>query len=157
MAYVDLNPIRAGITDTPLAFEFTSIRQRLDELAQRKDLARIGRNADTPVLLAFLGTQRQDSPGDISFNLQDYFDLIDTTGRVVRADQRGAIADQQPTLLATLGVAPEEWFKTVTQRQSRFERFVGAPHHLRSIADKRGWRWVRGLAAARRLYAKANA
>lgn len=41
MAYVDLNPIRAGITDTPLDSEFTSIRQRLDDIAQRKDLARI--------------------------------------------------------------------------------------------------------------------
>ena len=70
MAYVDLNPIRAGITDTPLAFAFTSIRQRLDDIAQRKDLARIGRNADTLVLLSFLGTQRQDPRGDIPFNLQ---------------------------------------------------------------------------------------
>lgn len=40
----------------------------------------------------------------VPFNLQDYFDLIDTTGRVVRADQRGAIAERQPTLLATLGL-----------------------------------------------------
>lgn len=38
MAYVDLKPIRAGITDTPLNSKFTFIRQRLDELAQRKDL-----------------------------------------------------------------------------------------------------------------------
>jgi hypothetical protein len=82
--------------------------------------------------------------------------LIDTTGRVVRSDKRGAIAASQPTLLATLGIAAHEWFKSVTQLQSRFELFVGSPQHLRRLADKRGWRWVRGLAAGRKLYAKAN-
>jgi hypothetical protein len=100
--------------------------------------------------------QRADSADDLPFNLQDYVNLVDTTGRLVRSDKRGAIAAEQPKLLTALGIAPEEWFNSVTQLQSRFELFVGAPHHLRRIADKRGWRWIRGLTAGRGLYAKAN-
>ncbi|MBI2799192.1 MAG: hypothetical protein HYX63_16485, partial [Gammaproteobacteria bacterium] len=90
------------------------------------------------------------------FNLQDYLELVDTSGRVVRAGKRGAIPAQVPRLLTVLGLAPDEWFKTVTQWQARFELFIGAPHRLRQIAATRGWRWVHGLAAGRRLYARAN-
>ncbi len=156
MVYVDLNPIRAGIAETPVESDFTSIQQRLFSVAKRQGLTKIGHRAEKPALLSLLGAQHRDSPDDIPFNLQDYFDLLDTTGRVVRSDKRGAIADSQPTLLTTLGIASPEWFKSVTQLQSRFELFVGSPQHLRRLADKRGWRWVRGLAAGRKLYAKAN-
>ena len=156
MAYVDLNPIRAGIAATPTDSDFTSIQQRLFEVAQRKSLSQGKVVAKKPNLLSFAGVQKSDLADDIPFNLKDYLDLVDSTGRVARNDNRGAIAPTQPKLLAALGIAPEEWFKTVTQLQSRFELFIGAPHHLRRIADKRGWRWVRGMAAGRRLYAKAN-
>ena len=93
----------------------------------------------------------------LPFNLQDYLDLVDTSGRIVRSSKRGAISADQPKLLTALGVEPEEWFKTVTQLQARFELFVGAPHRLRQIAAARGWRWICGLSAGKRLYTQANA
>ncbi|MFN0161971.1 MAG: hypothetical protein ACKVQQ_12130, partial [Burkholderiales bacterium] len=92
----------------------------------------------------------------LPFNLQDYLDLVDMSGRIARADKRGVIAGETPRLLEALGIARDEWFVTVTRMQSRFELFLGAPHRLRHIAEHRGWRWVRGLSAARRLYARAK-
>lgn len=158
MAYVDLNPVRAGMATTLVESDFTSIQQRLLEIA--RDRRHPDPEADEPptrpALLSFIGALRQNEPDGIPFNLQDYLELVDTSGRVVRAGKRGAIPAQVPRLLTVLGLAPDEWFKTVTQLQARFELFIGAPHRLRAIAATRGWRWVCGLAAGRRLYARAN-
>ena len=152
MVYVDLNPVRAGIAEAPIDSDFTSVQQRLFELAR----SQAHDEPITPRLLPFIGALRSDSEDGLPFNLQDYLSLVDTSGRIVRSDKRGAIPNDIPALLATLGIQAGEWFKTVTQLQAHFELFVGAPYRLRQIAERRGWRWVRGLAAGRKLYARAN-
>ena len=40
-AYVDLNPIRAEIADTSETSEFTSTKDRIDDLSQQEDCKRI--------------------------------------------------------------------------------------------------------------------
>ena len=156
MAYVDLNPVRAGLSTTLMESDFTSVQQRLFQIARSTRSFESKPTPATPALLPFAGALRQDSEPVIPFNLQDYLELVDTSGRVVRTGKRGALPEQAPKLLTALGIEPAEWFKTVTQLQARFELFVGAPQRLRQIAEQRGWRWVRGLAAGRRLYARAN-
>ena len=155
MAYVDLNPVRAGLATTLEDADFTSVQQRLFELARAQPVTPHAAPTQRPVRLAFVGSQRQDNQG-MPFKVQDYLDLVDTAGRQLRSDNRGALSSVQPTRLSTLGIKPGEWFKTVTHRQARFELFVGAPHRLRDIATQRGGCWVWGLSASRRLYAKAN-
>ena len=155
MAYVDLNPVRAGLATTLEEADFTSVQQRLFELARAQPGIPHTPPAQRPALLAFVGNQGQNDQG-IPFKVQDYLDLVDTAGRQLRADKRGALPGDAPDLISTLGIEPGAWFKTVTQRQARFECFVGAPHRLRDIANQRGGCWVRGLSASRRLYAKAN-
>lgn len=156
IAYVDLNPIRAGLATNPIESDFTSIQQRLFEVARDAHTSRDPTVASTPALLPFAGAMTQDQPHAIPFNLQDYLDLVDSSGHIVRSDQRGAISTDQPTLLTALGIEPTEWFKTVTEIQTRFELFMGSPARLRQIAEQRGWCWVRGHAAGRRLYRRAN-
>ncbi len=156
MAYVDLNPVRAGIAMTLTESDFTSVQQRLFEIARGTKASASEQAQATPTLLPFAGALCQDPTPAIPFNLQDYLELVDRSGRVIRTGKRGALPEQAPKLLTALGIEPAEWFKTVTQLQGRFELFVGAPHRLRQIAEQRGWRWVRGLAAGRRLYARAN-
>ncbi len=154
MAYVDLNPIRAGLAADPIDSDFTSIQQRLFKIAKTRQKSE--ECPSTPALLSFVGELTKHETPSIPFNLQDYLALVDTSGRVVRGDKHGATPEHEPTLLATLCIAPDEWLKTVTQLQARFELFIGAPHRLQQLATKRGWRWVKGLAASRRLYARAN-
>ncbi len=154
MAYVDLNQVRAGISKDPIDSDFTSVQQRLIEIAKSRNGST--NKQTTPALLSFASAITKHISPAIPFNLQDYLDLIDTSGRVIRDDKRGAIPAHEPTLLATLGIAPDEWLKTVTQLQARFELFIGSPHRLHQLATRRGWRWVKGLAASRRLYARAN-
>lgn len=149
MTYVDLNPVRAGIADSVESSEFTSGQQRLQEVME-SHARHTGDNQ--PALRPFAEAIRQDEDGGLPFNLQDYLDLLGTTGRAVHPRKRGAIPDSTPRLLTTLGLAPREWLASVAELHTRFRLFIGAPHRLSSLAEKRGWRWIRGQTAARRLY-----
>ena len=104
MAYVDLNPVRAGLATTLVDSDFTSIQQRLFEIARNSRPFEAKDTAPKPALLPFVGALRQASADLIPFNLQDYLDLVETSGRVVRAGKRGAIPNQTPRILTILGI-----------------------------------------------------
>jgi REP element-mobilizing transposase RayT len=154
MTYVDLNPVRAGVAASVESAEFTSGQQRLHEvLATEATDAKVAK----PALLPFAEAMRQDDGFGIPFNLQDYLDLLDSTGRAVHPQQRGQIPNTTPNLLRTLGLEPGEWLKSVVELHANFRLFIGSPHRLTSLAARRGWRWVQGQAAARRLYVRVRA
>ncbi len=153
MAYVDLNPVRAGLAEFITHSEFTSGQQRLAEITQATPDPE---SRERPVLLPFAQAIRRDDRDGLPFNLQDYLDLLDSTGRAVHPTKRGTIPETTPRLLATLGVAPGEWLSSVAELHTRFRLFIGAPNRLSALAEKRGWRWIRGLSAARRLYCRVN-
>ncbi len=150
MAYVDLNPVRAGMALGIPDSEHTSGQDRWCEISESDN------SPASPALLPFVGAQRANSADGLPFNIQDYLDLIDTTGRCIRDDKSGYISNTQPKLLSVLGVEPGEWFKTVTELQTRYELAVGAPERLRQFARRWGKHWVSGLGHARRLYSMAS-
>jgi REP element-mobilizing transposase RayT len=84
MAYVDLNPIRAGMSDRPELSDFTSIQQRLFELAEKQPKA--DDEAALPALQEFQGAEHVDAEAGIPFTLGDYIELVEWTGRSVRPD-----------------------------------------------------------------------
>ena len=153
MVYVDLNPVRTGLARSIAASDFTSGQQRLDEVTQvGGDFPQVVR----PRLLPFVGALRQGENDALGYNLLDYLDLVDRTGRCLDSTTRGKIPGTAPALLSVLGLAPGEWVKTVIDLQSHFCLFIGPPQRLRLCAQSRGWRCIRGVGAARRLYLRAN-
>ena len=48
------------------------------------------------------------------------------------------------------------WLAPMCELPARGYLLVGAPQRLRAIAARNSWRWVRGHAAPRRLYALVN-
>ena len=153
MAYVDLNPVRAGTAQDIPHSDYTSAQDRLAAITQPAPPA----DAVRPVLRPFVGAERADTPDALPFNLQDYLTLLDDTGRVVRGRNTGFIDGDTPRLLAQLGVAPGEWLATVTTLQARYELAMGAPERLRRLAAAWAAKWVCGIRFARRLYlATAN-
>ena len=149
MAYVDLNPIRAGIAATPEESEFTSIYERIREL-KAPSAAEEGTGVKVP-LLPFRSQSTTDQ-ASIPFRLEDYLELVDWTGRAIRGDKRGAIDAQLPPIAQRLKIDPEAWTRAMRPSGNVFGRAIGPLSHLRLHAKTLGQSWVRGLHAAKCLY-----
>jgi len=175
MAYVDLNPIRAGIAQTPEESEYTSIRERLLAFAQRKrGRPRKVETTQRETLAALIEPGNIDNDSAIPFELEDYLQLVDMTGRILRSDKRSAgqasmavwpqakkpclrpvaraiPAELQP-ILQRLGVDESHWVDNVKHFGSRFHHFVGRVERLREVGRSLGKRWLHGLSASAQLY-----
>ncbi len=154
MSYVDLNPVRAGTADDIPTSDFTSGQQRVREISTPPKPQ--PQNASLPPLVPFEREQRGETVDALPFKLADYLELIDTSGRHVHPSRRGTIPSSTPRLLASFGIDHGEWLTSLTDLHSRFWLFVGTSTRLRRLAEDRGWRWVRGHSAARRLFGCVN-
>ena len=94
MAYVDLNPVRAKMANTPEASDHTSIKQRTAKAQQVAQANHPRQQAEN--LMPFVGYPRENMPKGLPFRLTDYIELVDWTGRILREDKRGAISEQTP-------------------------------------------------------------
>ena len=134
MTYVDLNPIRAQMADSPETSEYTSIRERIRpefDLTQAiKAQSETGDLLDFKTalkpLLHFEGGITNQPQNGILFAYRDYLQLIDWTGRVIRDDKRGFIDRDLPPIINRLQISPEQWLMNTTKFESihagRFNR-----------------------------------
>ena len=134
LAYVDLNPLRAGMADTPEQSEYTSIRERLqpefslqqaiDDQTERGDL--LDFKAPLKPLLSFENRLSGETLAGIPFDFESYLELVDWTGRIIRSDKRGYIDDNLPPILTRLEVSSAQWRLNATRFEAlhpkRFNR-----------------------------------
>jgi REP element-mobilizing transposase RayT len=154
MSYVDLNPVRAGLADTPEESAFTSIRQRIAELsASNNDPPRIEPEPERPRLMALANPAEGGHPNRFSFSTEDYLELVDWAGRAIRADKRGAIPGHLPPILTRLGLNPEHYLRLVRRGgRSHHVAALGHVERLREAAARLGRRFLKGMDLSRRLY-----
>ncbi len=139
MAYVDLNPVRAGIAPTPEQSSYTSIQLRIKAAIkgeQPKDL------------LPFTDNEHQEKTSGISFSLKDYLTLVDETGRVIREDKRGAIDEKTIQILSRLHISDESWLKLTTNFEGIYTGAVGTAEHLCEFTEHVGLKRAHGMANA---------
>lgn len=146
MAYVDLNPVRAGIAKTPEDSEFTSIYDRIRSL--RDD----GRKQGSSIPLRSFHDEAKSSAGTIPFRLRDYLLLIDWSGRSIREGKRGFIPADAPPILKRLNLDAEAWEVLMTKRRTLFGRAMGKVDVMRLHAASLGQSWIRGVRSSKRLY-----
>jgi len=91
--------------------------------------------------------------GILPMTTTEYFDLVDTSGRILRSDKRGAIDASLAPILLRIGANPKAWIDTVSLFTSKFRLAAGLVSSLRSFADQLGQRWLTGVAAARASFA----
>ncbi|MEW8152488.1 MAG: transposase [Candidatus Thiodiazotropha endolucinida] len=148
MAYVDLNPVRAGMAETPEQSEFTSIAERTSRLERDRDLENEANNLSG--LYPFAGNPRENMPKGLPFRLIDYLELIDWTGRAIVENKRGYIPGNQPPILERLQIDPQHWLYLTQHFESRFKGFVGACHKLKAACQHLGYQRTPNLSAALR-------
>lgn len=182
MAYVDLNPIRAGITDALDSSDFTSIQERLIDHAKRSKKRnyrqhRLLTRRGAKHLLGKQEVARQSSlkslggmPGiesdSLPINQQSYFELLDATSKalgLIKSDKNKAIhmVDDKQSTLDSLNLGAESWLAGV----SRFQKFYGVAagtneslvnfHNSRigsGVKLKHPDKWIRGTTPARQFF-----
>lgn len=167
MAYVDLNTIRAGSTDTPETSDFTSIQQRLRDYQQEIAATR---TPSSPESNAIENTQKSPKSVPLStvaggfndrkgipFDEKDYLELVDWTGRAVHPEKKGgSIPESLPSLLSRLGIASNHWIESITGYDKHFGDVVGHEAKMKESGQSRGVKWLRGVRACRRLLAISN-
>ena len=105
MAYVDLNPVRAKMANTPEVSDHTAIKYRIQH-HQNKQSQNPNRIDQQPEgFLPFTGYPRNDQPKKgLPFRYTDYLELVDWTGRILREHKRGAIPEDKPEILTRLNL-----------------------------------------------------
>ncbi len=164
MTYVDLNPIRAGLAETPEGSDHTALQARIQDAQDpqtqpRKTEPKPRIPATTTVtenqlpaapLMPFDATARSDWA--IPFAFDDYLQLVDWTGRALHPRKRGYIPDNQPKILARLGIAPEYFIRIASRSMLGFGAAIGRPAELIDLAARRQQRFLRGVGQARRAF-----
>ena len=152
MAYVDLNPVRAGIAKTPEESEFTSIYERIRELRAGSVAAEEDGEPGVKVpLLPFQSTNNRTEP-TIPFRFDAYLELVDWTGRAIVSGKRGFIDGRLPPIIKRLDIDADAWALAMQPHSNVFGRAMGKLDRLRLHAKTLGQSWIRGLRQAEKLY-----
>jgi len=153
MTYVDLNPVRAGIAETPEGSDFTAIQQRIRGWGAKR--WRNQGDDRAPRLLPFRGPERKNAPDGLPYALDDYLELVDWTGRAIRDDKRGSIPHDLPPILQRLGIAPGPYLNYMRKQETGFVHVIGQASAIRQAAAEMGRRFLKGLSQAERLFITA--
>ena len=157
-AYIDLNPVAAGIAAAPETSRHTSIRQRVRHVRAKGKLAHLKAAARGSVagsraaqgveqdhwLCPLEDRRRQGSDREgmlESFSLGSYLLLVDYTGRLCRAG-KARVSRELASILDRLGTSAEVWGHRIEKFFSR-PRLFGSyfatdRQRLRELAAKRG-------------------
>jgi REP element-mobilizing transposase RayT len=157
--YVDLNPIRAGLAETPEASHFTGACERIaDRQAGATDSPSAAAGWLAPVAETANGgvpaeppQRRASNRGFLPLSLDDYLRLLDWTGRVLRSGCQSIPAGLAP-LFERLHLNAETWTDCVDQFGRRFRRAAGRAVSLGRFAERSGQHWLHGITWSRRAF-----
>ena len=138
MAYVDLNPIRAKMAATPENSDYTSIKLRINGLANEETLE------------AFVGIK--EGAIGVPFALKDYIELVDWTGRIIREDKRGHIDNSLPNILDRLSIDADSWKVLTTEFEKHFRCWVGSEHIVKRVCEGKGYQRKPSTQAHQRFF-----
>jgi len=140
MAYVDLNPVRAGIAE------------RLDEAMHTSAVARLAQASEVQEhLIKPLGPIPGALRPPLAMSTADYLHLLDWTGRQLAPGKRGQITCDALARLRRIDTDPAHRTTRVRGIGSGYWRAVGSAEELLELAERIGQRWTKGLRLAERL------
>ena len=155
MAYVELNPIRAQMAETPEDSDYTSIKQRIeDDQPVVESVNDKGEGSpQSHLLLKEFVAEGHQLTDQIPYHYGEYLELVDWSGQAIRADKRGAIDGRIPLILIRLGIDDEQWLKTMQPKGvHQFSRAMGCREALREHAKNLCIKWIKGINFSGKLF-----
>jgi len=143
LAYVDLNPVRADMANTPEESDHTSIQKRLSK-AQTAAQPNHPQQQESQLLI-FTGNPKENMQKGLPFRLTDYLELVDWTGRILREGNRGAIPKNTPPILGRLNIETKHWLYLTKNFESPFKGLVGSVEKLKQVCEKLGYERTPGI------------
>lgn len=164
MAYVDLNPIRAGIAKDLSSSDFSAIQERIravqgfnttkntkTEVTKPegdKSKVTVSHNQEEKYLCQpgmLLPFGKTDDKNSIPYLLSDYLELLDWTGRQIHPQKVGYISPAVPKILNQLGIDQDNWLEYAQNFRRMFSNFAGRPNSLYQCAQSHHHRWYKGV------------
>ncbi len=174
-AYVDLNPIRAAMSETLEGSDHTSVQRRIEsatEASPSEDTSEgvkaLGNGCTTDAFLLPLTIDEVNDPvgpqvsetsarcsdkGFLAMSLADYLLLLDWTARQRVAGKRGASPPEVASVLRRVGLAEGSWCDLVDEFGKLFCNVAGKPAVVDSMRTSQGHRRLYLRRRARELMA----
>ena len=159
MAYVDLNPVRAGAAAGLGGSLFTSVRERLLGLRQpvqgtggHRPRGCGGAGGGRGSWLAPLAEAVGPAEGVVALATADYVALLEWTEGLGAKGNAGVMAGWRPSALAALGLEADGWRRLAANFGRMFRRVAGRPLAMEARAQALGRRWLAGVRASRELF-----
>ncbi|MFH1136560.1 MAG: transposase [Pseudomonadota bacterium] len=168
LVYVDLNPVRAGLADSPETSLFTSGYERISALEVRDRAEARPETALAPTLAQSKTLDREErccGPNDwlcplgggtpcsrrgiLDLTVEDYLSLLDWSGRQLKTPAAGTIPAHLDPILDRLGIEKDNWPQLLENYEVMFHRVVGRVGSIRKAARKAGLKWFQGLRSSR--------
>ncbi|GAA0854252.1 transposase [Aliiglaciecola litoralis] len=100
LVYVDLNPIRAQMAVSPETSNHTSIKRRINDAK---------RGAQPKEMMPFVGDPKLHQPKGLTFNLQEYIQLVELTAQSIHLGKRAKANIIGTPILSKLGFNEHQW------------------------------------------------
>ena len=163
MSYVDLNPIRAGISETLETSDFTRIQQRIHQWKINQNRSSQKENADqkdnSPLknsvpLLPLVKAKEDGHIHAMGYSLMDYIELVDWAGRSIHPTKQGHIPDHVPPVLNRLGIDHGLFLQCMQGKTRDMTRTnaIGRLEKLQKYAEQLGLKFIRGFRQTQLLY-----
>jgi putative transposase len=167
MIYVDSNPIRSGLAQSPEQSKYTGCYDRINairaqkeinhlmKLSKKKALSHAERKRWARAMKSIKKAKSliQLSPDDprniLGLTELEYLKLLDWTGRQVKPDKKGFIPEWFPPILKRIGIRQQYYPESIRNLEGLFRCIVGSVSTLREAAQKAGRTWFVGLTASR--------
>jgi len=85
----------------------------------------------------FAGGVGEGMPEGLPFHLADYLDLVNWTGRAVRDDKCGAIAEDLPPIMERIGITRAAWLQLAEDFETLFCSWIGLAEHVERRAGSK--------------------
>ena len=142
MAYVDLNPIRAGIVKELQTSIHTSIKKRLEKLSFQPELLT---RPIQPMANSINGRI-------ININLKDYVELVDWAGKSIVHPNKAKMPAHINSLLSAMNLQPDSWLTQIQNFNKGSPHSVGSLEKLQERAKTLKKKWLKGITTSKSLY-----